>query len=102
MTLDAATRTALMTLADLAEDRLGLSNSYIAIVLHRQDCRTTPPRYWLSIACDAHPELVRKMRSYFPARRSEFFRAAMGKRGDLILDGLSLMEIEAALAIANR
>lgn len=102
MTLDPPTRAALMAIADQAENALGLTGCQIAIVLHREDRNAIPPRYWLSIACDAHPELVRKMRTYFPARRTGAFRAGMGKLGDFTLDGVSLTELDAALSVAQR
>lgn len=87
-----------MALADLVEERLGLTNISMAIVIHRAAEVAEGRRYWLSLAVDRHPAMVRALRRCFPRRRTGEFQARMGSLGDLELAGVDLVEIDRAIA----
>lgn len=90
-------RAKLLSLAAEAEAEIGAVDAQLAIVIHRCRGEGSDCRYWLSIACDAHPSIVKSMRRMFPMRRNGDFAARIGRLGDLELDCVTIADLEKAL-----
>ncbi len=91
-------RALLRALAEAAEAKLGLSDTRVALVYHLATDGDGTPRFDVTVACDASPDLVRVMRGAFPRAGKPPFRVFMGPFGDLNLEQASTGELHAALA----
>lgn len=95
--LQADFRAKLLSLAAEAEAEIGVADAQLAIVIHQCRGEGSECRYWLSIACDAHPKIVRSMRRMFPMRGTGDFAARIGTLGDLELDCVTIADLDRAL-----
>jgi hypothetical protein len=96
--MDPEFRALLLQLLEEVEMRLGLSDPYVAIVVHQRAGPDSDPVYEIGIGCDRSPEFIREVRRAFPPRARGGARVTLGKLGGVEMVGLRANDLKMALA----